>query len=346
MSFHNPFRSRPRRRQEQAQASPQQNKEPNPPTPPKAPVKPVPSIPESAAQIHMAHLADALKTKGNEAFRNGEFLQAEEFYTQAVQKYSRNPLIFTNRANVRLKLQKWEEAVNDCLRSIEITGPNGQNHKGFYFLAQAQLALHHPHEALSSALTAYDQVLHPAPATKISPQDLQTFSAFVLKCKKAKFAVRDRERLRRQGSLLAELEDSLELAKQRELDSISSQLHAHSLGLVEANERSAEVTSTFATKIATLRSVFEAADPQNHKPREIPDHLIDMITFEPMHDPVITKNGHSYERATIYEHLKRSATDPLTREGLKVEELRNNYGLKAACDEFWESGASEWVVDW
>lgn len=29
-----------------------------------------------------------------------------------------------------------EEAVNDCLRSIEITGPNGQNHKGFYFLGE------------------------------------------------------------------------------------------------------------------------------------------------------------------------------------------------------------------
>ena len=29
-----------------------------------------------------------------------------------------------------------------------------------------------------------------------------------------------------------------------------------------------------------------------------------------------------------------------------MDELRPNYGLKAACDEFWESGASDWVIDW
>lgn len=144
----------------------------------------------------------------------------------------------------------------------------------------------------------------------------------------------------------AEFEDILETSKQGELDVISRQLHSGQLGQVEASERSDEVRNNFATKVATLRSVFEAADPANHKPREIPDHLIDMITFEPMHDPVITKNGHSYERSTIHEHLKRSSTDPLTRDPLTINELRSNFGLKAACDEFWESGASEWVVDW
>lgn len=213
-------------------------------------------------------------------------------------------------------------------------------------LAQAQLAMHHPNEALSSALTAYDQVRHPAPASKTSPQDLQTFSAFVLKCKKAKFSARDRDRLRRQGDLRAELEDNLERTKQTDLDAITSELHAGHFGQVEATERIDEVNNAFDLKIATLRSVFEATDPANHKPRQIPDHLIDMITFEPMVDPVITKNGHSYERSVIYEHLKRSPTDPMTRELLRVEDLRSNFGLKAACEEFWESGAREWVHDW
>jgi STIP1 family protein 1 len=213
-------------------------------------------------------------------------------------------------------------------------------------VAQAQLALHHPHEALSSALMAYEQVLHPAPATKISPRDMETFSAFVLKCKKAKFAVRDRERLRRQGNLRAELEEVFEASKQRDLDDVSRQLETMSIGQVEATERNEEIQSNFDRKTSDLRILFAAANPANQKPREIPDHLVDMITFEPMHDPVITKNGHSYERATIYEHLKRSPTDPLTRDPLTIDDLRSNFGLKAACDEFWESGASEWVTDW
>ena len=69
----------------------------------------------------MSYLAEQLKEKGNAAFRNGDYLEAEDLYTQAVQKYSRNPLIFTNRANVRLKLQRWDGAVNDCLKSIEVS---------------------------------------------------------------------------------------------------------------------------------------------------------------------------------------------------------------------------------
>ncbi|KAK3116800.1 hypothetical protein LTR53_002435 [Teratosphaeriaceae sp. CCFEE 6253] len=293
-----------------------------------------------------SYQADQLKEKGNAAFRNGEYLEAEDLYTQAVQRYSRNPLIFTNRANVRLKLQRWDGAVNDCLKSIELTGSNGQNHKAWYFLAQAQLSLHHPNEALSSALSAYNQVLHPQPAAKISPKDLDAFSGFVLKCKKAKFAVRDRDRLRRQGDLRAELEASLESQKQRELDEVTRHLQGRELGTIEASERSAEISTTYTDKIAALRTVFAAADPANHKPREVPDYVIDMITFEPMHDPVMTKNGHSYERATIYEHLKRSPTDPLTRDPLTIGELRPNLGLRAACEAFWDSGASEWIADW
>lgn len=92
----------------------------------------------------MSYLADQLKEKGNLAFRNGDFIEAEELYTQAVQKYSQNPLIFTNRANVRLKLQRWDGAVNDCLKSIEITGPNGQNHKAYYFLGKPHVLLFLP----------------------------------------------------------------------------------------------------------------------------------------------------------------------------------------------------------
>ncbi|KAI7241665.1 U-box-domain-containing protein [Hortaea werneckii] len=299
-----------------------------------------------------SYAAEQLKDKGNLAFRNGSYAEAEDFYTQAIQKYSRNPLIFTNRANARLKLQQWDGAVNDCLKSLEITttAAGGHNHKAYYFLAQAQLALHHPHEALSSALTAYEQVRDPKPNAKIGPRDLEVFSAFVLKCKKAKFAVRDRERLRRQGDLRAELEGLLEERRQREVGAVAGLLERGEIGQVEASERTQEAHETFTRQTADLVTVFASADPTtvgtHHQTREVPDHLVDMITFEPMHDPVITKNGHSYERATLYEHLKRSPTDPLTRDPLTIDELRSNFGLKAACDEFWESGASEWIGDW
>lgn len=295
----------------------------------------------------MAALAEQLKNQGNDAFRRGDYPEAESFYTQAIQKYSRNPLIFTNRANVRLKLSSFEGAVNDCLKSLELTGPDAHNHKAYYFLAQAQLALNHPREALSSAQTAYQQVLHPAPTAKISPNDLQTFSLFVLKCKKARFTARERDRLLRQGDLRAELEDGLSAALARDLAALS-QL-PEPLGPVELRERTEDLHAQHALRLEGLKAVFaiaEAPGSSNQHRREVPDYLIDMITFEPMHDPVVTKNGHSYERATLYEHLKRSATDPLTREPLTMAEVRSNLGLRAACEEFWASGAGEWIGDW
>lgn len=60
---------------------------------------------------------------------------------------------------------------------------------------------------------------------------------------------------------------------------------------------------------------------------------------------VITKNGNSYERATIIEHLKRSPTDPLTRESLTIDELRPNIALRQACTELFEQHRG-WVYDW
>ena len=72
----------------------------------------------------MAHHAEVLKVQGNDAFREGDFEKAETLYTQAITRYSQNPLLFTNRANVRLKLQKWEDAIDDCIHSIDLMPRN------------------------------------------------------------------------------------------------------------------------------------------------------------------------------------------------------------------------------
>jgi hypothetical protein len=59
----------------------------------------------------------------------------------------------------------------------------------------------------------------------------------------------------------------------------------------------------------------------------------------------MTKNGHSYERATLIEHLKRSPYDPLTREPLTIADLRPNIALKQACEEFMNQN-NGWMYDW
>lgn len=72
--------------------------------------------------------------------------------------------------------------------------------------------------------------------------------------------------------------------------------------------------------------------------------MIDNISFAVMHDPVMTKTGQSYDRSTMLEHLRRSATDPLTREPLRESDLRPNLALKQACEEFLDRNG--WAVDW
>ncbi|KAF1980326.1 U-box-domain-containing protein [Bimuria novae-zelandiae CBS 107.79] len=281
--------------------------------------------------------AEQLKNQGNTHFKNGDYEQAEALYSQAIQKNSKNPLLFTNRANARLKLEKWEGVINDCLASIELMT---ENMKAYFYLAQAQIAINHPNEALSSALRAYDLCVNSSQQTS----NAATISALVTRCKKAKWDIRERERVRRRQGLLAELEASLETQYKKDVDDIEARLESGEIGRVEATEEKQERKTEFEQKRDDVRTAFAISDPENLEIREVPDYLIDGITFEIMNDPVVTKNGRSYERATIIEHLKRSATDPLTREPLSINDLRPNIALKEACAEFMEKNKG-WVYD-
>jgi len=283
-------------------------------------------------------VSEKLKQQGNECFKEGDYNGAEHYYTLAIQQNSTNPVLWTNRANARMKIGHWHNVIDDCIRSIELMK---ENLKGYYFLAQAQYELQHPNEALTSAIMAYDICAR----SKTQTSNAFSIAQFVLKCKKAKWDLRERDRLRRRSELLKDLETKLEADQQVELDEIQTRVQAGELGDVGAMEESDAVKQAWQTKIHDLRTAFAISDPANLEKREVPEHLIDPISFEIMHDPVITKTGQSYERATIVEHLKRNPTDPLSRNPLRVDELRPNVNLKKACDEFWE-GSKGWAYDW
>lgn len=203
--------------------------------------------------------------------------------------------------------------------------------------------MNHPNEALSSALKAYEYCTKSTQQTTFSNAAL--ISQHVLKCKKRKWEIRERERIRRRGDLLSELEEQLERAHKSALSEIDARLEAGSTTLTTAAEEKADLTSEYEKKRDDLRTAFALSDPTHQQKREVPDYLVDGITFEIMHDPVVTNNGRSYERATLIEHLKRSPTDPLTREPLRIAELRPNLALKEACEEFMEAN-NGWVYDW
>lgn len=177
--------------------------------------------------------------------------------------------------------------------------------------ARAQLALKHPNEALSSALVAYDLCIRSKTLTK----DAQTISALVLQCKKAKWEGRERERLRRKSPLLAELEDKIELASNQELASINERADKGELGEIAASEEREEVAKRTAQKLEDLRNIFAIADPDNMSKKEVPDYLIDNITFEIMHDRrTLPSLSTSWQSLTSVQPLSQRLVTPTSEQ--------------------------------
>lgn len=127
--------------------------------------------------------------------------------------------------------------------------------KAYYYLAEAQMALNHPNEALTSALTAYEFCIRSGNASASS------ISALILKAKKAKWEARERERLRRQNELLKELEDRLEYGRLEERRAIESDVHSGRMDWTQRADEIDIVEESYKRKIEELHSIFAAAHP-------------------------------------------------------------------------------------
>jgi hypothetical protein len=107
-----------------------------------------------------------------------------------------------------------------------------------------------------------------------------TISALVLKCKKAKWDIRERERVRRRQDLLAGLETMLETEFKKDSDEIEGRIETGHVSRSDGQEEKAERKADFEKKRDDLRTAFAISDPENQQKREVPDYLIDGITFE------------------------------------------------------------------
>ncbi|KAL2267226.1 hypothetical protein VTJ83DRAFT_4503 [Remersonia thermophila] len=281
-----------------------------------------------------------LKEEGNRRFQAGDYLQAEALYSQAIIADPTNPALYTNRAMARLKLSQWDNAIADCSECLRLS-PNSM--KAHYILSQAHLALRAHDDAVHHALRAHALCIgdeanaNNGSAGKPSHQNsLATITAHVLRCKKERWDHLEKRRARETSELEAEVLELLARERERALR------EADESGLGEAGRQ--EVEDEWRAKADRLRDVFEKARPREDRKRRVPDWAIDDISFCVMVDPVVTKTGKSYERASIVEHLRRHPHDPLTREPLYISELRPNLDLKQACDEFLEENG--WAADW
>ena len=65
-----------------------------------------------------------------------------------------------------------------------------------------------------------------------------------------------------------------------------------------------------------------------------PDECLCPILMVLMEDPVIGKDGKTYERAAIERALKQDPRSPFTREPMRIDSLRPNYAIKALIERF------------
>ncbi|KAJ5243186.1 uncharacterized protein N7469_001513 [Penicillium citrinum] len=284
-------------------------------------------------------MAQELKAKGNELYKQGDFAGAEDYFSQAIQKNPNDPTFFSNRAITRIKLGKWAEVEHDARAAIDLYGlKNPTALKSSYYLSQALLELHRPQEAYDVAIDAYQ--------LSLSSKNAQTenLSRTVLRAKQQIWAAKETSRLREMNETLKGIETLIEADLDRSITELRKQVDAGELGEIGFGEDQKALRKDSEKKIHDVREAFRIASNGEVKERIVPDYLIDGITFEVMHDPVMTPSGSSFDRIGITKYVEKSGVDPITRVAMTVNDLRPNYALKAACEDFLDKNG--WAVDY
>ena len=210
--------------------------------------------------------------------------------------------------------------------------------KSYYNLAQALLNQRHTQEALETAKTAYRICL------EIKDSSAEVLSQFILRTKQAQWQARETNRLRELNETLAVVETLLDQQLERDLADLDARFSRGEIGQTGHDEERQQLQTEADDRRRNIREALRDPEKPETAERVVPDYLIDNITFEIMHDPVITPSGMSFERVGLLRHLKVAGVDPITREPLSEKQLVTNVALKNACSEFLEKNG--WAVDY
>lgn len=132
---------------------------------------------ETKNQDNVEKIEDPLvwKDRGNQAFKDGYWEEAIEYYTKAIkfgEKHKDLPVFYKNRAQCHLKLENWEQAEKDCTKALDF-GP--KDPKALYRRCQALERLERFEESYRDARG----VLDADPTNKIIQPVLERLHAIV-----------------------------------------------------------------------------------------------------------------------------------------------------------------------
>ncbi|XP_065836204.1 E3 ubiquitin-protein ligase CHIP-like [Oscarella lobularis] len=268
--------------------------------------------------------ASDLKDQGNRFFSAGQYAEAISCYTKAIIRNPIVPSFFTNRALCYYRIQRFDDAINDCRHAIEMD--SGQV-KAHFFLGRSLFEKDLYDESIAALKRAFDL----AKEKKMNFGD-EIASALRLARKKRWQAI-DERRIQQEIDLHSYLSKLIEEDKNRQLRDASTD-----------QDLALQVEESGAKRRSELDSLFAQVD-ERRKKRDVPDYLCGKISFELLRDPCITPSGITYERKDIEEHLQRVGHfDPITRTKLHKDMLIPNLAMKEVVDHFIKENG--WVDDY
>uniref|UniRef100_A0A6I8S1G9 Tetratricopeptide repeat domain 12 n=1 Tax=Xenopus tropicalis TaxID=8364 RepID=A0A6I8S1G9_XENTR len=98
-------------------------------------------------------MANALKELGNKAFSKGDYETAVKCYSEGVEKLRDMQVLYTNRAQAFIKLEKYENAISDCQWALKC---NEKCAKAYVHMGKAYLGLKEYSEARKCYLKLLD----------------------------------------------------------------------------------------------------------------------------------------------------------------------------------------------
>jgi STIP1 family protein 1 len=188
-------------------------------------------------------------------------------------------------------MSAWQGVIEDSQAAIALMP---HNLKGYYYLAQAEIAISDSASALLHAKEAHRICVA---AGQKEAGSLTNITELVLKCKKVDWERREKIRIREKGSLINEMEDLLRAEGER----ISRETELEGEGRRELEQE-------YERKIELLRTTFEVArmnEEEELKRRVVPDWAIDGISFAIMVDPVVV----SYVAFSMGKHANYMHAD-------------------------------------
>ncbi|CAG8597374.1 600_t:CDS:1 [Diversispora eburnea] len=282
--------------------------------------------------------AELHKTKGNTYFSKKDYENAIREYTAALTQNPRNAVYYTNRALCYLKLKKYDNVIEDCKEAIN---QDGNSVKGHYMLGQALTEKGEFKSSISNLQKAYE----------LSLLEKSSFSAEIvqalLNARKKNWEIEERKRIQQESELLRYVKNLINTERDKQLQKVSPKntfskwVNSHP---PDIQEKIDQINKAHDERLSQIEQVFIQSD-ENLRPREVPEYFLDKISFEIMHDPVITPSGITYERAHLKEHFKKIGHfDPLSRRECRENDLYPNLALKEEIEDFLSKNG--WAADY